>query len=53
MNYIREVSKVIYKSKDGTNIKEFDALDSIASIASHICRWQIIARAIPTHFQQA
>jgi hypothetical protein len=36
MNYIREESMVIYKSKDGTNTKEFDSLDFIASLASHI-----------------
>ena len=36
MSYIREESKVIYKSKDGTNTKEFDAVDFIASLASHI-----------------
>jgi len=36
MNYIREESKVIYKSKGGTNTKEFDAVDFIASLASHI-----------------
>lgn len=27
---------VIYKSKDGTNSKEFDATDFIASLCSHI-----------------
>ena len=27
---------VIYKSKDGTNTKEFDSLDFIASLTSHI-----------------
>ncbi|MFZ3086085.1 MAG: hypothetical protein WA097_05485 [Candidatus Hydromicrobium sp.] len=36
MNYIREESKVIYKSKGGTNTKEFDAVDFIASLVSHI-----------------
>ncbi|MBE3093133.1 MAG: transposase [Actinobacteria bacterium] len=36
MNYVREESMVIYKSKDGKNTKEFDAVDFIASLASHI-----------------
>ena len=36
MNYIGQESKVIYKSKDGTNTREFDAVDFIASLASHI-----------------
>ena len=36
MNYIVEQSKVIYKSKNGNDTKEFDVLDFIASIASHI-----------------
>lgn len=36
MNYIREESKVIYKSKGGTNTRPFDAVDFIASLASHI-----------------
>ena len=36
MNYAREKSMVIYKSKDGTNTKEFDAVDFIASLCSHI-----------------
>jgi len=36
MNYIREESRVIYKSKDGTNTSQFDAVDFIASLASHI-----------------
>jgi len=36
MNYIVEESKVIYKSKDGENTKEFDALDFIANLTSHI-----------------
>jgi hypothetical protein len=30
------VPTFIYKSKDGTNSKEFDAVDFIASLASHI-----------------
>jgi len=36
LNYISESSRVIYKSKTGNNSKEFDALDFIASICSHI-----------------
>ena len=36
MNYIREESKVIYKSKDGTNTRQFDAVDFISSLANHI-----------------
>ena len=36
MNYIREQLKVIYKSKNGNDSKEFDAIDFIASICSHI-----------------
>ena len=36
LSYIREDSKVIYNSKDKANTKEFDALDFIASICSHI-----------------
>jgi len=36
MNYIREESMVIYKSKDGTDTKDFDALDFIACLCSHI-----------------
>jgi Putative transposase. len=36
LNYIREDSKVIYKSKKGSKTKEFDAIDFIASICSHI-----------------
>ena len=36
MNYVSEASKVIYKSKNGSDTKEFDAVDFIASICSHI-----------------
>jgi len=36
MNYIREESRVIYKSKDGKNIRQFDATDFIASLKIHI-----------------
>ena len=36
MSYVRQESMVIYKSKDGTNSKEFDATDFIASLASYI-----------------
>ena len=36
MNYIREQSKVIYKSKNGNDSKEFDAVDFIACLTSHI-----------------
>ena len=36
LSYISEDSKVIYKSKSGNDTKEFDAVDFIASICSHI-----------------
>jgi len=36
MNYVERELRVIYKSKDGTNTKEFDAADFIASLSSHI-----------------
>jgi len=36
LSYIADKSKVIYKSKTGNDSKEFDALDFIASICSHI-----------------
>lgn len=36
LSYISEASKVIYKSKKGSETKEFDAIDFIASLASHI-----------------
>ena len=36
MNSVREESMVIYKSKDGTNTKDFDAVYFIASLCSHI-----------------
>lgn len=36
LSYISEASKVIYKSKNGNDNKEFAAVDFIASIASHI-----------------
>jgi len=36
LNYTASKSRVIYKSKDGTNTREFDAVDFIASITSHI-----------------
>jgi len=36
MNYMVNESKVIYKSKNGKDTKEFDVIDFIASIASHI-----------------
>ena len=36
LSYIREDSKVIYNSKDKANTKEFEAVDFIASICSHI-----------------
>jgi len=36
MTYIAQESRVLYKSKDGTNSKEFDVADFIASLASHI-----------------
>jgi hypothetical protein len=34
--YVADKSKVIYKSKTGNDSKEFDAVDFIASICSHI-----------------
>ena len=36
LSYISEASKVIYKSKNGSDTKEFEAVDFIASICSHI-----------------
>jgi hypothetical protein len=36
MKYLSEASKVIYKSRNGKDTKEFEALDFIASITSHI-----------------
>jgi len=36
MTYIREESKVIYKSKDGRQQKAFDALEWLAAMSSHI-----------------
>ncbi|GAH18810.1 unnamed protein product, partial [marine sediment metagenome] len=36
MKYVSEASKVIYKSKNGSDTKEFDTVDFIASICSHI-----------------
>ncbi|MHB1335962.1 MAG: transposase [Candidatus Humimicrobiaceae bacterium] len=36
MDHIREQSKVIYKSENGNDTKEFEAVDFIASICSHI-----------------
>ena len=36
LSYVSEASKVIYKSKSGSDTKEFDAVDFIASICSHI-----------------
>jgi hypothetical protein len=36
LNYMVNESKVIYNSKNGKDSKEFDALDFIASICSHI-----------------
>ena len=36
LNYISEDSRVIYKSKSGNDTKEFEVLDFIASITSHI-----------------
>ncbi len=36
VSYRSESSKVIYKSKSGNDAKEFDAIDFIASICSHI-----------------
>ena len=36
LSYMASGSRVIYKSKDGTNTREFNAVDFIASITSHI-----------------
>jgi len=36
MTYIREESKVIYKSKDGKEEKIFDALEWLAAMCSHV-----------------
>jgi hypothetical protein len=36
LSYVSEDSKVIYKSNSGNDTKEFDAVDFIASITSHI-----------------
>ena len=36
LSYIADESKVIYKSKSGNDTKEFDAVDFIANICSHI-----------------
>ena len=36
MAYIPEESKVIYRSKDDKSEKEFDALEWIAAMASHV-----------------
>ena len=36
MKYVSEAPKVIYKSKNESDTKEFDAVDFIASICSHI-----------------
>jgi hypothetical protein len=36
LSYVVNESKVIYKSKNGNDTKEFDAVDFIASICSHI-----------------
>jgi len=36
LNYLSEASKVIYKSKNTNDTKEFEAVDFIACLASHI-----------------
>ena len=36
MSYVREESMIIYNSKDGKNIRQFDSTDFIASLASYI-----------------
>jgi len=36
LSYVSEASKVIYKSKSGNDTKEFDGLDFIACLSSHI-----------------
>jgi hypothetical protein len=46
MQYLAEPSKVVYRAKDGTNEKVFDALEWFAAMCSHIrdrgesCRWR-------------
>ena len=39
MQYLAELSKVIYRAKDGTDEKVFDALEWLAAICSHIADW--------------
>ena len=36
LSYLSESSRVIYKSKDGSDTEEFDSLDFIACLSSHI-----------------
>jgi len=36
MTYIPDESKVIYRSKDGKNEKDFDALEWLAAMCSHV-----------------
>ncbi len=36
MTYIPDESKVIYRSKDGKNEKDFDALEWLAAMSSHV-----------------
>jgi len=36
MTYIPEASEVIYRSKDGTEEKVFDALEWLAAMCSHV-----------------
>jgi hypothetical protein len=36
MTYLDQEGKVVYTSKDGTSSKEFDALEWLANICSHI-----------------
>lgn len=36
LSYVADESKVIYKFKTGNDTKEFEAVDFIASICSHI-----------------
>jgi len=36
MTYLPDESKVIYRSKDGKNEKDFDALEWLAAMCSHV-----------------
>jgi len=47
LSYVSESFKVIYKSKDGTNNRQLDAVDFIASLCSHI---QTMGKQMITYF---